>query len=353
MKKLLFLISFIVVTSTAWAQSTSCAQTLRLATSTYEQGRLHELEGILAGCLKEGFTTEQKVAAYKLLTQAYIYLEEPKKADETMLKLLETDHYFRINPEIDPAEFVALYKTFRTEPIYTIGLKFGPSMIFPFVTEDYYTSNESKGTGEYAPGIAFQAGAFFETKVTKKIILAPELLLASRRFSESSLLFSKDSVAEGTEPIGGTIESAFKQTWLDLNVLAKYELTKNASGTFVSYAGIGPGISFSLSQKDQITTTGLSNSTVSGADVDIKESINPVYYSVVLMGGFKYRIGSIYVHAEINYHQGLTNIVNEDSRTNLESALDYGVQYNNLKLGTLTGAIGVSYPFFKPIKIRK
>jgi Outer membrane protein beta-barrel domain len=348
MKKFLILILFTGLAYQSWAQSTSPAQTLRLATSTYEQGRLHELEGILGNL--ENFTTEQKVAAYKLLTQAYIYLEEPQKADETMLKLLDTDHYFQINPEIDPAEFVALYRTFRTEPVYALGLKFGPSLVIPSVITDYYTASESPGTGEYSPGIAFQAGLFFEKKIFKRIILSPEVMLASRRFSEEYLLFSSDSIPTN---IGGKTESIYKQTWLDINLIAQYEISRNASNTFITYAGIGPGVSLSLSQKNQITTTGLSNSTVSGADIDVKDSFRTAFYSVAVTGGFKYRIGAIYVHAELRYQQGFTNIVNEDTRTNLEATLDYSSQINDFTLGTLTGAIGVSYPFFKPIKIRK
>lgn len=348
MKRLLFLILITGIGYHSLAQTASPAQTLRLATSTYEQGRLHELEGILNNL--ENFTKEQKVAAYKLLTQAYIYLEEPKKADETMLKLLETDHYFQINPEIDPAEFVALHKTFRTEAVYTPGLKFGPSMLFPFNMLDYYVTNESKSTGKFSPGIAFQAGLTFEKKIFRKIYISPEVLLATRSFSESSFLFAMDSVPQNSSTIGGTNESTLKQTYLDVNVLAKYEISKNTSNTFITYAGIGPGISISISQKDQTTTTGLSNSTVSGTDIEIKESVNPVFYSVVLAAGFKYRIGEIYLSAEIHYHQGLTNIINADSRTNLEAALDYGRQYNDFTMGTLTGAIGVSYPIFKPAK---
>lgn len=349
MKKLLVLALFSFFAYQSIAQSTSCAQTLRLARSTYEQGRLHELEGILAGCLKEGFTTEEKVEAYKLLTQAYIYLEEPKKADEAMLRVLESDHFFQINPEIDPAEFVALYKTFRTDPVYSLGLRGGLSLTFPSVSTDYYIASESKGTGKYAMGIAFQAGLFFEKKIMKKILISPEVMLASRRFSESSLLFANDS----TTQTGGKIQSIYKQLWLDVNGIVQYEVKRNKTNTFIAYVGFGPGVSLSLSQKNQLTSTGLSNSTVSGPDIDVKSSFKTVFYSVVATGGIKYRIGSIYVLAELRYQQGLTNAVKPSSRTNLEASLDYSAQYNNFKLGTLTGSIGVSYPVFKPIKLRK
>ena len=68
--------------------NTTCAQTLRLARSVYENGRLHELEGLLEGCVKaDQWTTQERVDAYKLLTLAYIYMEEPEKADAMMLSI--------------------------------------------------------------------------------------------------------------------------------------------------------------------------------------------------------------------------------------------------------------------------
>src|SRR3954465_3021621 len=114
MKKLLPLIMFSCTLPYCLSAQSSCTQTLRSARSVYDQGRLQELPDLLEGCLKNGFSVQEKVQAYKLLTLAYIYLEEAAKADAAMLALLNTDHYFEINLTTDPAEFVALYKTFRT-----------------------------------------------------------------------------------------------------------------------------------------------------------------------------------------------------------------------------------------------
>src|SRR6188768_71130 len=96
-------LSFIIFSNQAFGQAASCAQTLRLAQTTYEQGRLHELEAQLAGCLKNGFDDQQKVTAYRYLTLAYIYLEEPEKADASILELLRADHFFKPNDAVDPA----------------------------------------------------------------------------------------------------------------------------------------------------------------------------------------------------------------------------------------------------------
>lgn len=348
MKHLLFVILFAAICLEGYSQATSCAQTLRLARSTYEQGRLHELESILNPCLASGFTTEEKVEAYKLLTLTYIYLEEPKKADEAMVKVLETDHFFVINPEIDPAEFVALYKTFRTDPVYSVGLKFGPSVILPAVVNDYYTAADAAGTGKFAPGIGIQAGLTFEMKLFDKISIAPELIFATRQFSEESLLFTHDS----TETTEGLNELVYKQQWLDLNAVAQYEITRNRANTFATYVGLGPSASYRLNQKSQLNTTGLSGSAISGADVDVTDSFKNFFFSVTAIAGLKYRIGEIFVHAELRYQHGLTNIINPETRTNSEVVLDYAGQFNDTRLSSLTGALGVSYPIFKPAKLK-
>jgi len=343
MKKLLILILFTGLAFQSWSQSTSPAQTLRLATSTYEQGRLHELEGILGKL--ENFTVEQKVAAYKLLTQAYIYLEEPKKADSTMLALLNTDHYFAVNKDIDPAEFVSLYKTFRTDPIYSVGVKLGLGTVAPLVITDYYTASGSEGTGKFSPGVSFLGGLFFEKRIYKNFIASPELLFASRTFKSESKLFENDL----TGLKEGSIISTYRQSWIDLNAMVQYQFGK---GTFKTFIAAGPGISYNIKSAKQTVTTGLSNSSVSGPDVDIKDSTSPLLYSVSVGAGFKLRIGSIIVHGEARYMQGLNNIIDESLRTNIENVLDYGDQLNDLGISSLTANLGVSLPIFKPTKLK-
>src|SRR5437763_151264 len=93
----------------------SGAQALRLAQSIYEQGRLHELPSLPGLQDKEivKYSKSEQVNAYRLLTLAHIYLEEPELADVSMLKLLDADHFYEPNANVEPAEFMGLYKTFR------------------------------------------------------------------------------------------------------------------------------------------------------------------------------------------------------------------------------------------------
>src|SRR5882762_5493581 len=162
-------------------QQTTCAQTLRLARSVYENGRLHELEALLNDCVKaDQWTTQERVDAYKLLTLAYIYMEEPEKADAMMLNILQTDPEFRPDINIDPAEFVALWGTFRTEPVYRLGVKVVANATQPNVHQ-YTPLNE--GTEKYKYGYGFQAGATAEIGIFNgKFIVNPELYFQSKSF---------------------------------------------------------------------------------------------------------------------------------------------------------------------------
>ncbi|MCI0751280.1 MAG: hypothetical protein L0Y35_05545, partial [Flammeovirgaceae bacterium] len=160
-----------------------CAQKLRLARATYEQGRLHEIESQLRPCLETGFTKDEKqlkVEGYKLLCLSYIYLEEPAKADEAMLSILKTDPDFQINPAVDPAEFAGLYRTFRSKSIFSVGLMAGPNVTFPYVLENYAVGGPASGQGKYTAKVSFQLGLVFEKHFKGKFTAAPEISFSNR-----------------------------------------------------------------------------------------------------------------------------------------------------------------------------
>src|SRR6187551_2306146 len=106
MRRLYLFGILVIISAKSFSQTATCAQTLRLARATYEQGRLHEIEGQLKDCLANGFKPEEKALkteGYRILCLSYIYLEEPEKADDAMLKLKQNDPYYAPNPQVDPA----------------------------------------------------------------------------------------------------------------------------------------------------------------------------------------------------------------------------------------------------------
>jgi hypothetical protein len=338
----------------ASAQTTSCSQTLRLARSTYDQGRLHELPKLLENCLKEGFTKEDKVTAYRLLTLSYIYLEEPEQADESMRLLLETDNYFAPNEAVDPAEFVALYRTFRTTPIFGLGFKFGPNVTFPSVTNNYYVGNSAAGTGKYTLKVGIQFGLLFEkdffanskSSFLKKVTFSPEVLYTTRSFTYTAKgIFLNDSIADTSV---AEIDNIYKQSWIDLNLILQYKVKNHK---FNPYVGIGPSVSYLFTAANQQIFRPDAGNTVSGPDVDLKNSFNKIVYSVIGVAGGKLRVGAFYITGEIRFQYGLSNVVNPKKRTNAENVFDYASQLNDFKQSNTAVTFGIMYPLFKPKKL--
>jgi hypothetical protein len=359
MKRILVLVFWGLSCGTAYAQS--CAQILRLATSSYDQGRLHELPGLLKKCLDDpnGFTKTDRVTAYKLLTLSYIYLEEPEKADSAMINLLKTDHFFEPNQAVDPAEFIGLYKTFRTKPVFSWGLKGGANLTQPNVTSNYYIGNNAKGKGQTTGQIGFQIGGVIEKALFqswkkstwRKFTLAPEILFVSRSIDYTNTPFLK--YGTGNDPEAQTdLKSPESQSWLELNVMLQYRLKPTSK--FDPFIAIGPGIGFLISSSIAANTTrGTTGNVVSGANLDLTSSYKKLVYSVSAGAGARHRFGQLYATLEIRYQYGLVNIVNEVTRYNSELALDYAGVLNDYTINNIGLLVGVSVPVFKPQKLHK
>ena len=364
MKRLYFFgFIFTIAAGSGYSQNINCTQVLRLARSQYEQGRLHELPTLMSGCLLgtggSSFTTEEKKEAYRLLTLAYIYLEEPDKADESMLALLNTDHFFEINETLDPAEFIALYNKFRTKPVFWLGLKFGMNITQPGITNSYFIGSQASGNGTYGLKPAIQVflsfekdifGKKFQTKTrTAALSFAPEIGYVSR-----SLSYKNPTIAtadeDPTKPLGRQ-EFIISQAWLDFNAIFNYKLTDTQQ--FKSYIGLGPGVSYLLSSSNQALTQLGNDFTVTGGSVDDTKSYKQLVYSVTAVAGAKIKFGDIYVMGDVRYQYGLVNVINAATRTNPELGFDYQGQYNDYQMSNFSINIGVAYPVFKPKKLIK
>lgn len=119
----------------AQEDKSDCVIKLEQAQTKFDQGRIQDVEALIIDCIESTeFEKADKTHALKLLTLSYLFLEEPEKAEATMLQLLETSHEFTINQAIDPSEFINLYTKYRTEPLYSIGLVGGGVIASPIVT---------------------------------------------------------------------------------------------------------------------------------------------------------------------------------------------------------------------------
>lgn len=329
----------------AYGQST-CAQTLRLAQSIYEQGRLHELPQLLENCLKSnGFNDTEKVNAYKLLALTYIYLEEPTKADEMMLALLRTDTEFKVNDVVDPAEFVALYKTFRTYPIYRIGGKLGGTASQPSVVSADYADD---GTNTTTYNFGFSGAIASEIPLAgkfRKFTLNPEL---------SFQLLSFDGVNEkGDSPMGDTARATHAtetQAWISMPVSIQYTLHERKLTNYFVAAGLSAD--YLLSTSKLLISNREGSSAVEENSFEIKEMRNEFNAGAIFSAGFKRKIGKGFLIAEVRYKLGLIPLSGKaDTYKNSTLLFDYKFVDGIYKLNSLSLSVGYLLNQYNPKKL--
>lgn len=318
--------------ATAQQKGTTCAQTLRLARSVYENGRLHELEGLLDDCVKkQEWTTQERVDAYKLLTLAFIYLEEPEKADEMMLQILETDPEFKPNDNIDPAEFVALYRTFRTEPVYRFGLKAGANATQPNV-HSYTALNE--GTESYAYNFGFQGGVTMEIAIfNDKLSLNPELYFQTKSFKLENNFFENDQ--------GTTGKVSLRSLSLPVSLQYPLPLGKNkVDAKWVPYVGAGVAMDLLLGVSTKLLTDVHGQSPVTTNSTD-KTQYKTFNFAPIISAGVKGKVKKAEIVAEIRYNFGTSTIFDQQKLYSSQSEV-FGNKFVHgpFSLNTLSVSFG-------------
>lgn len=335
------LLILICGTAATYAQ-TACALTLRAARTTYDEGRLQEIPTLLEACLKSGFTRQEAVEAYKLLTLSYIYLEEPDRANDAMLSLLRTDPYFEVNASVDAAEFIALYRTFRTWPVYRVGAKAGVNATMPNVTA-YADAIESANV-TYTPVINFMSGLVFEIPVAKKLTLNPELYFHIRSFDYKSALTlpgNLENLSEGKEV----------QSGITLPVSLQYALAHSKLNPYVSL-----GLSADYLLKASITMNRLrvNANSIQERTFDVTSSRKRININAIASAGIKTRLGGGFVVAEMRLAYGLSPINETRSAFTIDDYLlfDNGYADNTISLSTLSLSVGYIYNVFNPKKLK-
>jgi hypothetical protein len=382
MRRFIGSILSILTTFSAYAQTqpdaspkstANCTQVLRLARAVYEQGRLHELETLLKDCLagkvgtSTGFATvQERVDAYKLLTLSYIYLEEPEKADNAMLGLLAADHFFEINKASDPAEFQALYNTFRITPVLSFGVKIGGTANFAHLLSTNPVGGQSPGKGKYSPGYSIIGGIFVERDLfpksksfLKNTVGMAEFLFHAR---PNKITYDQMWVNDKYGHHSATAQFNAKSSWIDMNLIIRYRLKPESK--IDPYIGLGPGLSyllkyeFDLPQTQQLAPNpslgdDIIFSTVTGQAVDTKSAYKKLGQSVTALGGIKFRIGEFYLNAEARYQFGLNNLVSDENRFVPDLVYNYQININDYRFSNFVLNVGATIPKFIPKKKKK
>jgi len=342
MRRLLVLFILLFITQLGYSQ---CAQILRQGRTVYDEGRIHELPSLLASCIKSGFTDEERTEAYRLLILSYIYLDEPEKADETMLSLLRDNPEFQINQESDPAELINLYGTFRTKPIFMWGGKLDITYTFVNVINSFATYDQNTTFGEYAPEIGIGGSLIIEKELKDRITGRFEASLSTHKFTYSSTFLTTPNEPNGI----ASPELIETQTWLGASVLGQYEIFKTSS--WRPYVTLGPTAYYLMTADLSAETAVDGGEQATGTSLDLgeKEMRSKLNLMVSAGVGIKKKFGTLYFIANARYSYGLFNIT--EKHYDNELTLKYGAALNDISTGVATLSVGILLPQFSPKKL--
>lgn len=302
-----------------------CPQALRLARSIYDQGRLAEVETYLKPCFSGKTEGEQKnllIEAYKLLCLSHIYLEEPEKADQDMLNIKKTDPYYRPNQGVDPAEYIALYETFREEPIFRVGGRIGLNASQPSIRSLNSAVPLADGS-KVQYGLTFYFGAGADIPLNRRLTLHGDILYNPYRFliTENVLVYDPFNEETRLNQFRGTEN----QTWLTVPVQGEYNLLKTTSRinqNLSPYIAGGTSISYLLSA--DMTAERIREGQLAVPEAKMNIYRNNFNLGLIISAGIKPKVGTGKMIVELRYTHGLTPVSSQEKAYKNESLLmDY------------------------------
>jgi hypothetical protein len=330
-----------------------CAQALRLARAIYDQGRLQEVETYLKPCFSEKSGTSQKalmVEAYKLLCLSHIYLEEPEKADADMLNIKRTDPYYRPNEGVDPAEYVALYRTYRENPVYRYGIILGLNAARPNIRQLNTAVPLAEGS-RVKQGIAFHFGAGVELPLNERLTLQGKLLYNPYRFNITEHVLITDPFTG--ERRNNQFQGRETQNWIVLPAQMEYNFLHPSSRLLKKLDPyVGGGVSWGYLTSARMTAERVREGQTSIPEANVDLERNKINLGISLSGGIKTQVGNGKLIFELKYTHGITNISSpEKAYRNEQLLMDYYYADPVFSMTTLEFCVMYMLEKYNPRKI--
>lgn len=340
MKIFLLLVAIAFLSLPALQAQNTCGDQLKVAQRRFDDGLLDDIPQLLANCMKSGFTKEEKSNAYKLLIQTYLFSENQDKADEVMLKFLKDFPSYSIANN-DPKEFVNLYSTYRTKPIFKVEFKLGINFCMPRLLEPYGTGNISIIKPTYKPKVGFALELNFLNKLYKDFDYS---IGTSFTFSKFSYINNPTSYS--------TVTGDFSNVYVGLPIAVRYNYKLKGLRLFAK-VGVEPAYllnsSVALIRKDnnvgrQDPITGSENLIASHKKIDVRP---------LLAIGATFKLGRNMLNVSAGYKFSIMSQLNKQklySNSTLQSK--YFFAEDNLLLNQSHISVSFIRSIYKPKKIR-
>jgi hypothetical protein len=347
--------ALIILTSlVSLAQEVTCEQVLNQATDEFNAGRFYGVPGMLANCIRDGFTREQRQRAYLLLTQVYLLLDDPIAAENSYLEVLRANPEFITDPAVDPIDVVYLSKKFTASPVFTFYGRAGSNVsINRVVYEILPSSSPVPIETKYVikPGIQVMGG--IDWNYSEHLAISAEIGWNTTTYKRERFnIFGRDRH-----------EFIERSHWFQVPVMVKYSFDrfyKSRVRKFLPQAFAGVSIGYLFADKGELQVfnnnlgdNGLNTIIASSPSLDFLPYRNRINTSFIIGGAAKYKWKLDYLFAEIRYGFGLKNRVSNTTTFTGRPMQEYGHVDDYFRMDNLSISVGFIHPIYKPRKLKK
>ena len=341
-KKLLysFLLCLLLITGTEiFAQQDSCNNKLFRAQMLYEQGLLEDIPAILEPCFTENVSRDFELQAYKLIILSYIFDDNQIKADESMLSFLKAFPEYKVTPD-DPVEFVFLFDTYESIPLYSIGISAGTNFTHQFISERFSTGDLNSPDITYKwfePG--YEAGLRFSRNFSNDYEVNIEVNYSTGKFG---YLQKMENVYES--------EVINTLSRIEIPLTVTYDFKEFSEGSKIRpFLRFGFAVSSLVSGKADFSMKYLNGeNSFSKNGVDISSNLNSMNFWLVGGGGLKYTLPSGHFFLDLRYNFGLMEEKGDGNGfDNNEQIYQYMHLDDNYRQGTISVQLGYVMSFYQ------
>lgn len=340
-KNITLLLLVVISGNNLFAQD-DCLVTLKKVQKDYEEGIIEKIPETLAECLNGGLKGEDKVTAYKLLINVYLFDDRVDKAEATIEKLLLFEPEMKPNKAIDSKEFITLFESYRTIPLYSLGITAGINYSNITIDKEFGTYNTELYDGKYtAPDFGFQVGLNANYLIYKNVYLNIEALYMVKKFSYKTELNTFS-----------TIEFKESENTIQSPLTIAYHLGK---GRIKPTLKVGGYVNYNYSSKSEFIRSYTENtqSNITGPLIDVSPMRNKLNYGLIGGLGAKYKVKEAYWFLDASYTHTLTSAEDPTGRySNSEILYDYQYVDDNFSINNIFISIGYRRLFYKPKKLK-
>jgi len=357
-KKILILsiILCTVVFNQANSQTDECVIKLQEAERLYSLGQIENIPEMLGDCITEGFNKDERLQAYKLIILTYLMDDNMRRADSAMADFLKRYPEYELTAA-DPAEFDYLFGSYKTLPLYSLGISLGTSLSSVNLIEQYGTYNLGmRSEPDYSiSGIPIRVGISFSRFLTKGLDINLEVLYSSFNFSYENKAFGGLEVNEGEYAKVVYDES---QSHLELPLSFTYELSQSRIRPYLRL-GFAVSYMFTANGNANLIYNYGTHDIRKGETIDRLDNRNPFNYWGVGGVGVKFKITQGYFFADFRANIGINEQLNSGTRYIGDGSSYelndltwyYGYTDNNFTINNLIFSVGYVRLFYKPIKL--